>query len=834
MVFLYQDFLFGEKYYVYTKAGFGGDDYRLYLPALNFFREWIANPSLYSLNIAAGEDIFAWSNVFFDPFNWIALPFEPTTYPTLLLYIQIIKHALIFLAGYLLIKEMNWGETASLTGSMCFASAASVFYPQYFLVTFYLLTLVYLLAIERTLNKKGHALTVLSIFFMALISIYALYKLAIFTAFYLLARLLIKNLSSKKVVVINFHFFVIALLTLLTASILVMPIFDLYLGSDRSDAQYFNLSYLGNWIYNAELIESLMGVGPAALLALPSLYLLSNRGRLIALAATIVLILFTSNIWFISLTTGFAKPTEFYTNFLYAVPLILAISHTISGRQRLNRNTWLIVGAILALVSFYFFERWSAGFETAFLGAIMLIASAFYFGKTGKQASMSLLIILIGFQTFWARDIIVNYSETHPTLVTSDLTREGTHGRLLANSKTGGFLTGSTQLNRVKKTYTVSGLNDSLLFNYRGTEAQHSATNSNYHSFAKEYFRTAPSEIQVFNSSINPSLDHFMGVSKIVSQGKLIQPLNYKEEYSERNLHIYSAQSENLGLFVNRYLTPRTFEGLDRNQRNWQLHNAVYVENKISGMQQLTLKDIPKIANNIQLVQLGFEVTSLKPKETIYRIDIPNDLRQLALALNLRFKQQAYRELKVIGIDIKGNRFNALSHRPSITLDSVNDAIPLASDRPDFAFELQLYQYATLIVHIFGPNSDSLSNVYLPLQQVSGYQHQKQNSLAKVDLAIEGSDIKGEIEALDAGVVVLQLPFHENWELQLNDSAQEVLNVNHGLMGFHIENPGKYQVSMNYRLANWWLSLTLTFLGILLISIYLRAGPKFIGLYDTP
>ena len=147
--YLYADFITGDTFYIYIQAGYGGDDYRVYLPVILFFHDWLQDPSIYSLQIGAGESIFAWANILFDPFDWPLIAADKSAYPTLVLYIQLLKHIAVFGAGYAWLREMRFGAFPGLVGAVCLGSVVSLLSAHYQFVSYYLLTLVYLWGIER-------------------------------------------------------------------------------------------------------------------------------------------------------------------------------------------------------------------------------------------------------------------------------------------------------------------------------------------------------------------------------------------------------------------------------------------------------------------------------------------------------------------------------------------------------------------------------------------------------------------------------------------------------------------------------------------------------------
>jgi uncharacterized membrane protein YfhO len=830
---LYRDFLFGDLLYIYTQAGVGGDDFRVYFPVILYLNDWIRDPSLYSLAIGAGESIFAWANILFDPFNWPLFLLDKAWYPDWILYLQMVKHVGIFLLGYKWLKEIDFDSMSAIAGALCLASVPSILSPHYQFVSYYLLTLLYLWGVERCLRNRGAGLVVLAVLFIAITSIYMLYKIALFTALYLPLRAWFLKLSLKVTFLVAARLVVLASLTLLIAAPLILPTVELVLDTPRSDANFYNPGYVTNWVYYPELLFGLFGVGPAALLALPGLFLLNGRGKLIALICAACLVLFTSNVWFISLTTGFAKQTEFYMNFFYAVPVILGISYTFSRRRELVSEGGLWFCLVVAVGLYFYSEKGDTSLHVVILGTVLVMLTLALLHRSELIFRLLLLVVLLAFQGYWIDKNLSQQSRDWPMLRSAAIAEGTLYDHMNQSRSQNAVETSSGALGRSKKTFTFTGLNDSMLFAYRGTEIQNSMVNPNFIQFAAHYLQTEVTQIQVVNSMPDPMLDEFLGVDTIYSEGALLPAFGYHVAQELPGLKVYAVpRSTSLGVFTPYYLTDDLFSTLSPRQRRWQLHNAALTETDIPDMRKLGAGDVPAIPNlPFRTVEVKFTPIQDSPGRTVYQIMLPPESRNSALNLGLRFGTVQRRFLQVVGGDSDGNRLDGLAQVLSVARDGVKAPVWLQENRLDFGVKLQAYDYQELYAVVTGADTGSVTNAFLGIQEIDhsrGYGSPLEKQ-AEVELSIIGDgEIQGSIENTLPGMLVLQIPYRSGWQLTVDGEAGELHRVNKGLIGAWLPNPGQHRVELRYRPTYWTAGFMLSLLGLLLTGLYWRFSNLFI------
>ena len=827
LVFVYRDFLFGDTLYMYTQAGYGGDDYRAYFPAFMFFNDWIKDPGFYSLRIGGGESVFAWANLLIDPFNWPLFVVDKAWIPSLILYLQMLKHLCIAVIGYCWLRALEYEEVVALAGAICLASVPSILSPHYQFVSYYFFTLLYLWALEIWFRNRGAGLLVLCLSMIAIFSMYMLYKLALFTGLYIIGRAVVREVSVRDFFRSSIHLLAISVLVILVAAPLIIPTVELVLNNPRTDANFSSLQYLSKWVYYRELVLSAMGVGPAALLALPAIFFLNARVAIVAAFGLLCLALFSSNVWFISLTTGFAKQTEFYMNFLFAIPIVLGVCYTLSRRAELASTTGMGLSLLMAVGFYVYPDKGDDSFRVLFLGATLLFVTLLLCQSKHRFAGPALLAMVAGFQIYWIASTLSSQAATWPMLKATALGENTPYGRLRHQQDVGHIDCTGAEPTRSKKTYTVTGLDDSLLFGYCGAEIYNSLINPMYMEFANHYFQMPTTPIHVVNSRPEPELDAFMGVRTFISDGVLPEALGLKEKSSHPGLKIYTLdQARSFGLFIRAYMDSALLNQLTGKQRLWQLHNAVVTDREFQGMHKLSVEDIPQIATPApRAISVKFQVVQQNASQVVYQIALPEEARNQAISLGLRFKTPQSRFLHVIGVDTQGNQVNALAQTLPVARDAVKSPVWLQGNARDFVVNLQYYDYAQLVLVLNGSENEALEQVFLALVPLKPVQESVagEEEYASLDFEfVSDGDIQGKITNRVPGMLVLQIPYRAGWRLLIDGESDDIHIVNHGLIGVHVDEAGTWDIRLYYRPQYWTLSFALSIMGLMLSFFYWR------------
>lgn len=83
------------------------------------------------------------------------------------------------------------------------------------------------------------------------------------------------------------------------------------------------------------------------------------------------------------------------------------------------------------------------------------------------------------------------------------------------------------------------------------------------------------------------------------------------------------------------------------------------------------------------------------------------------------------------------------------------------------------------------------------------------------DVQVDGNVLTGQVEAKEAGTLLLTIPYDEGWEVQADGQNAEVFRVGEALMGIHLE-AGTHTITMKYTPPGLWLGTGLTLLCVLL------------------
>ncbi len=829
LMFTYGEFIFGDKFYIYTMAGVGGDNYRSYLPALVFFRDWLGDPSFYSLEIGAGDSVFVWIHLLLDPFNWPSFALSEAGIANGLIYAQLLRHIAVLCFSYLWLRELKYGRLPALAGALSLALTPALISPHNHFVSFFVFVSLYLYGLERWLTSRKGAVLALALAIIAMGSVYLLYKLAIFSAAYLTVRAIAERKAASVFLRDALGLLSVSICLVLLLAPLVLTMLELIADSSRTESRFVSPRFLFEWVNITPMHTSIMGVGPVAVLALPGL-IVENRWRLLAatIAATLFL-LFAMNVWFLSATTGFAKPEEFYVNFLYAIPVALGITHTLQHAREITSPipgvVFLVLGALLLALNWQTGPLFYIGAGALVAGGVLLLSRSL-----PDHAGLAALIIVATVQAYWLHARLHEQTSNWPMLNKAALAEGGTLQTLRALSQQRRQEPGSNELNRLKKTFTLAGLNDSMLLSYNGLEMQASLLNPAYQKFSENYITTQQTFIQVSNSTPQPWLDKFMGVSQLHTHGRLAPLPGYQAKARYGELWVYDvSDSKALGIFLSRQVDAATYASLDQRQRQWQLLNAVMYEGELAGVPKLGAEDVPDLsAHQAKQIPSNWRLLDSSPAQSRYRIDIPPAEGKALRFVQLQFATTGQRFLKIFGTTPDGQQVDLISHLLAVSRDATKRPVMLRPVK-ELVLDVQPIAVSSILLAIAGSGHETVQNIatyaYLP-PAVEEYQL-PEPQVADVELSmLRPHHIRGRLRADTAGVLVLQLPWSSGWSATVDGASRELLKVNHGLMGLHFGDKGSYEVELNFKPRHWSLGLLLSPLGIVgLIAWFFFTGP---------
>ncbi len=819
LMVLYQEFLFGDMHYIYIRAGQGGDEFRSYLPALTWARSWIADPAFYSLQIGAGESVFVWSHIYLDPFNWPTYLVPEQRIPDALLWMQVLKHLCILYLGYRWLREIGFDAAASTGGAIILVCIPSAISPHYQFVSTYVYTLLFVYGLERAMNGRGFMVAFAGVTLVTMLSVYILYKLALFTGLYLAGRAIARGVAFRPFV----HFSLAVLGTATLAVLILAPVIfatlELILSNPRSEATFTNPKYLLSWVFESPLLRSAFGLGPALALVLPGLFLAPRRLLVAGALAVVSVLLFSSNRWFMALSTGFAKEFEFYTDYLFAIPLVTLICYGMHNRDRLNpKAAWLAATALaLGLLVFAI----NSPIEP-YLGYCLLpVCLALFLQDRRPRLVVALVLVpLACTMGVWLHAISSERNNSWPMLPKSATSESSDLAQLRLLARREPQPEQAQSLGRAVKTFTVSGLNDSMLLDYRGVEAQNSIVNPNHLRFAQTYFNSTNASIQVLNSQPQPLLDRFLGVNRIYSEGNLVAlPGQSTSARAGRFIEYSVAKPLELGLFTPYRVSTEAFRGLGPQQRHWQLHNAALGDTLPEEMIPLAPEDIPATpAFRTTVLDTQWQIVKREPGKTFYRVTLPANASALKLRLQLQFPSAGNRWIQVIGRGVGGERLNALGFTLHYARDGAKHMAPLPPGNARYQMGLQLYRYAELYIGIAGADHGQLKSL-----QVQGSELKiidlESSSLPGVKpagLSFDGDDaISGMVEIDRPGMVVLQVPYSREWRLTVDGVPGTTSVVNRGLLGVYLDAAGRYRIDLKYRPRYWGVSCSAAVIGLL-------------------
>ena len=124
-----------------------------------------------------------------------------------------------------------------------------------------------------------------------------------------------------------------------------------------------------------------------------------------------------------------------------------------------------------------------------------------------------------------------------------------------------------------------------------------------------------------------------------------------------------------------------------------------------------------------------------------------------------------------------------------------------------------------LLQHI-GKYSFNLKIVGLPMGHDYNDQVKKIQRNAVKHIKINNKEIVGTIKARTNGIIASSIPYDYGWKIKLNDKKVKPIKVDNAFIGFKINKPGYYKISMVYHTP--WLNLgifisLITFIALIFI-----------------
>ncbi|MBM4310596.1 MAG: YfhO family protein [Deltaproteobacteria bacterium] len=608
---VYGGFLSGRKFYAYTDVG--SDTYNNYWPAYSYFVDVYKTGTFgfWNFEEGLGTSIFTNSDLVFDPFILLFLPFDKTTLPFVLVYAAVLKILLAALFFYIYLSQFSIQPYAKMIGALLYAFNGYMILTgqHYHAATLMVFMPAYLYLYERLALRPTRLVAFMYAVTLAVFLIFCIYYVY-FVCLLMPLYILFRWLSSERG---TFKDFIIrpALFSCIGAGLgafLVFPTLYVYLTCPRvsgslSGANIFSLDSAANYYAvlsrffsnNAAFSKHLHWYDPALYCGLITLLIVPQivwhgriRDRLICGLGFCIVCAALVFPYFRIVMNGFSHTTYRWSFFVILCAIAVgakALDHLVrtgNVHKKTLAATALVLFSLLAAVILRL-NAYGSGRDLLDYGAAGVII-ALYCGvfmcmsRAGMMPLLkTLLVLLVAVELAWASYRIVNDRETvSPDSINN---RQGYYDYTsdaiaYLRSIDDGFY-------RVDRSFMSVFLRDSLLHRYMGLQAANSMNHPSYIEFNCAV--DVPSLYGTFcylpGFWSRQNLQTLTGVKYFLAKKGHAVPFGYEYMHTAGDIDIFeNRHALPLGFVYDACIDHATFSRLENHQKDEVLLKAFVAE----------------------------------------------------------------------------------------------------------------------------------------------------------------------------------------------------------------------------------------------------------------
>ncbi|MGZ8173662.1 MULTISPECIES: YfhO family protein [Methylobacter] len=847
----FRDVLLLNKLYIFLDVG--SDSFAIGLPHLLYISNLLKAGAipLWSHGIGNGQSTLALNHTIFDPFNWV-LFFTPTEKMLPMIgYIVWVKSSVAAGIFFTLCRRINLSNYTSIIGGIIYGlNGYLILWGQHY---FFALAVIYypllLLGLEFWLRDRKASLFLGTMFLIAIWSYYFLYMMSIFLLPYLLIRVFTQDLLRSQAIRHCFEFTALYLLGIGLAAFIFVPSVFVALDSPRIGSQFADIPFLMKSEYYLSLVSRFFSAhfkvgnhhfydwwniyelpnvycSVLALLLLPVACLNYPQAKRKFLNWTIISIVFALIFPVFGLFANAFSYISYRWTFAI-IPIILLFS--LRGLQHLERAEK--PPASFLLLSY-------AGLSILLLCTTLASSSVFGWADVSTTDEIIAVIptlLFLGVYTILL--ILLSHEKWKKTgkvgilfvlaLELANHVSTDVHDRALLSAdypakKTGVFDESKDSVNELKekqkdffrviKTTAQVSFNDPIAQGFFGTTSYEPLNSRGTLDFLKIMDVYSPNNNYIKIPPDRLLLNSFLAVRYQILDNPNDMIVGYKFVEQKGNISIFeNTNFLPLGLIFDQYTELSSFQKLPSFERDRTILKAVVVNDNS------VLKEGLKKAK-INAVTL--------PSSSQLKLDLPSnfinmDVKENNFPLNLEFDTK-FNDPYIV---IRSSKPLSGLLRISFVFETAKDVTGQVYWRyGDDAFKIDKAQYflVTRGIKNYDLNLGYVGNVDRLRVELSNTPGRFKISSFKVEvtpvpimdeykkdaeilrskaMAISRwseSKIEGDVNLLQNGILVMQIPIAPGWEALIDDLPIKIEAVNGGLIGFPIQQ-GKHKVVLEYK-----------------------------------
>jgi uncharacterized membrane protein YfhO len=364
----------------------------------------------------------------------------------------------------------------------------------------------------------------------------------------------------------------------------------------------------------------------------------------------------------------------------------------------------------------------------------------------------------------------------------------------------------------------VPQYNAPMLYHYHGFSAYNSLLSGLIHKFIKNEYNT----LQYNSPSLFKNLDHRLYLETtlankyyVIPKDSNFQPYGYSLLRQTNDYNIFkNDHALPIGFMYDAVVDKRTFDTLNFGQRDQLLLHAAVVENAQSlnlPIFQLKNVDVKTMALNkkdIQWKNATLDGSLLTTKEQAELI-LPN---------------QFAKELGEVLVDIKIKRVDGKRYHLQVNNQLfiyLSNTYIYNYPKQEIVFNTGYQQKQDKIMMKLSPGQYELKGITLTLNSYKNYpaltKARRAQSLQNVQFTEER--VSGSIQAQQAGILFLSIPYSEGWHIQVDGVATKALKVNSAFIGIPVTK-GTHHVELVYRTPYFRLGVGISAVTLIFFILY--------------
>lgn len=876
-IFVFQDFFFLKKIYIYTDIG--SDTYYSYWPYLSYLSDmlWSGNLSFWSFELGTGNSIFSVSTLLFDPFNWILFLFGKGLLPYLLPYVATLKITLAGLFCYNYLKYIRISNFSSLAISIIYGlNGYIILWGQHYqFATLMVIGILVLYTFERMLQKSKILLFIFSISVFACFSYYFLYMFSIYLFLYAIFRFIeLYGTRFKHLLVFYAKLILAYIVGICLSAVIFLPSIYVVLSSPRvgnsnsltifklaSIQEYLTFifralsndilgktNFTGYWnYYEAPVIYT----GLISILLLPLFFIYAEKRLKIIYGIFLGIISIFIIFPFFSLVFNGFSAYSYRWTFVIILFVVFLVSRSLDFILLKKVNNKIIVFlclifSVIGLVSILLgnvFLNWNKENikNSTFVFMICLMFYIVYsfhikyisrekvklIGKYSLIFFVSIEMALFSFSTINSNRNLLNID-----YVNNSGYNDGVNDAI-------NFLNGfDSDFYRIDKGFDSVFLNDSLMQNYRSVKAYNSLNHPSYIQF----LRTLDVPFKIKNHP-----NYITGLDSRKKLGILLGVkyfLDYEDKKSPSGFS-YLTTINNINIFKNNYYIPfgftydsfipvEKFAQFNENEKDSIILKSFVSEdeNDSSLYSQYNDQEISELKaelsylninqNKEKLIFKNIEVNENNFPEKL-KLSAKNNDPQILIPL-----EEIYEANKIkIKLDIDSpitSTFQIFWGTNNKFSEQKSASFSVTPDQKTYSIEINNVVFDSLRLDPTNNEvSISLQNVDISIVIDNGdsltndVTKLKQETL-KID-EYRSDYVRGNIDLSQNKMLFLSIPYDPGWVARVDGKEVNIKEVNIGFMGLDLEK-GRHEIELKYGQPFLKLGLGISSFTLMILILY--------------